>query len=199
MSAVTEVHVERETLTLDVNIPGHEARTTTALFTRSKKQLIAREGGRCWISGATAEQSGHPLEAHHFPVERSMANLIDWQRFATDCKAGQWGPHARSFDWEGFFEGATHERVVVPAFAGDAHEPAHDSYTVTMLKPRDPYLFVDDMTVNGMLLSKQHHTGKNDGIHDVPFPLWVAKRYAIEGYKYSSTLTVHHFEGDGHE
>ncbi|ABO60598.1 hypothetical protein LA345_38925 (plasmid) [Burkholderia vietnamiensis] len=109
MSEVTQVHVERETLSVEVNIPGHEARTTTALFSHSKKQLIEREGGRCWISGATAEESGHPLEAHHYP------------------------------------------------------------------------------------------TAKNDGIHDMPFPLWVAKRYGVEGYVFSSTTTIHHFEGDGHE
>lgn len=33
----------------------------------------------------------------------------------------------------------------------------------------------------------------------MPFPLWVAKRYGVEGYVFSSTTTIHHFEGDGHE
>lgn len=36
--------------------------------------------------------------------------------------------------------------------------------------PADPYAFVDDMTVNGLLLCKAHHTGKDEGIHDMPFP-----------------------------
>ncbi len=182
MSAVNEVHVERETLAVEVNIPGHEARTTTALFRHSREALIEREGGRCFISGATAEESGHPLEAHHYPIERSMANMIDWERFAADCKKGQWGPHAQAFDWDAFFVDAEitnwHGRRIV--------------------KVRDPYLFVDDMRVNGMLLSKKFHTEKNAGIHDMPFPLWVAQRYGVEGYKFSSTTTIHHFEGEGH-
>lgn len=196
MSAVTDVHVERETLSVEVNIPGHEARTTTSLFTHSKKLLIEREGGRCWISGATAEESGHPLEAHHYPIERSMANMIDWDRFATDCKKGQWGPHAQAFDWEKFFEDA---HVVRDRVSPTEPHDEFKAHTRTRRVPLDPYLFVDDMTVNGMLLTKQHHTAKNDGIHDMPFPLWVAKRYGFEGYVFSSTTTIHHFEGDGHE
>lgn len=190
MSAVTEVHVQRETLEFEVNIPGHEPRVTTPLFAHSRKLLIEREGGRCWVSGATAEESGHPLEAHHYPIERSMANMIDWERFAADCKRGAWGPHAQAFDWDTFFEGA--EVTVIPA-----PHPLADE--VRFRTPRDPYLFVDDMTVNGLLLSKTFHTGKGTGIHDVPYPVWVALRYAREGYQFSSTTTIHHFEGEGHD
>jgi hypothetical protein len=182
---VTKVHAQHETMAVDVNIPGHEPRATTALFRRSREQLIAREGGRCWVSGLTAEQLGAPLEAHHHPIERSMANMIDWQRFATDCKAGIWGPHAKGFDWDGFFEGATTQRVEVPAQDGE------EAYTVTLVIPRDPYLFVDDMTVNGLLLGKEYHTGLNEGIHRLPFPYWIARKYGREGYVFSSVETIH--------
>lgn len=43
-----EIHEEKETLSVDVNIPGHEERTETSLFRRTREQLIAREGGRCF-------------------------------------------------------------------------------------------------------------------------------------------------------
>lgn len=43
--------------------------------------LIAREGGRCFICGGTIKTTGHPLEAHHHPVARSLANMIDWALF----------------------------------------------------------------------------------------------------------------------
>jgi hypothetical protein len=56
----------------------------------------------------------------------------------------------------------------------------------------DPYRFVDDMTVNGLLLCKAHHTGTDEGIHAMPHPLWVAQRYAREGYRFSPTETIHH-------
>lgn len=170
--AVTDTHEEKETLAVDVMLPGHEARVTTPLFLRSKKLLMEREGGRCFICGATAEESGHPLEAHHHPIERSLANLINWERVAEQAKSGEFGQRAADFDWDGFFIDA--KTVASPAVKG--HPAAQ--YRV----PADPYLFVDDMTVNGLLLCKQHHTGKDAGIHAMPFPLWIAQRYAIEGY-----------------
>ncbi|WP_407059289.1 hypothetical protein ACKZDW_02600 (plasmid) [Ralstonia syzygii subsp. celebesensis] len=166
-------------------LPGHDARVTTVLFTRSKKALVEREGGRCFICGATAEESGHPLEAHHHPIERSLANLIDWERVAAQAKAGEFGARAAAFDWGGFFTGA--KTVTAPAAA--PHLPE-----VHYLVPADPYRFVDDMTVNGLLLCKQHHTGKNAGIHDMPFPLWIAQKYAREGYQFTPSEVIHHQE-----
>lgn len=157
----TQIHEEKETLVVEVNIPGHEARTTTTLFLHSKKTLIAREGGRCFICGGTAETTGHPLEAHHHPVERSLANMVDWALFMSECEAGMWGPHAQAFDWSKF-------------------------------DPADPYSFVDDMTVNGLLLCKAHHTGKDEGIHDMPYPLWIAQKYGQEGYQFSDVEVIHH-------
>jgi hypothetical protein len=192
MNDVTQDHELKETLKVDINVPGHEARVTTALFRRSREALIEREQGRCWVSGMTAEEAGQPLEAHHHPVERSMANMWDWERFAVDCKAGYWGPHAQSFDWETFFKGAQHVRIEVPATDDE------EAHTITVLKPKDPYLFVDDMTVNGRLLAKEFHTGINSGIHTLPEPLFLAQKYGMEGYVFSSTETIHHF-GEGHE
>jgi hypothetical protein len=159
---VTEIHEQKETLTVDVNIPGHEARTTTALFSRTRKLLMARGGGnRCYVCNCTAEEVGAPLEAHHFPIERSFANMIDF------------GPGSilrrdfPQFDWAHF----------------DAQVPM------------DPYLFVDDMTVNGLPLCKAHHTGKDEGIHMLPHPVWVAQRYGQDGYKFSALEVIHHDKG----
>jgi hypothetical protein len=159
MTDVTQIHEEKETLSVEINIPGHDPRTTTALFTRTRKQLIEREGGRCFICNATAEQSGHPLEAHHHPIERSLAEMIDWERFKTDAQSGYWGAHIQAFDWDNF---------------------------------TDWTQFVDDMTVNGMLLCKPHHTVKDSGIHTLPFPLWIAQKYAKEGYQFSNVEVIHH-------
>ncbi len=152
MSEVTQVHAEKETLSVEVNIPGHEARTTTALFRRTRQQLLERDGGRCYICQRNAKEAGHPIEAHHYPIERSLANMIDWEIVKLDF------PH---FDWDGF-------------------------------DPSDPYSFVDDMLVNGMLLCKEHHTGRDEGIHAMPHPLWLAQRYAKEGYRFSAIEIIHH-------
>ena len=155
MTNVTEVHEEKETLSVDVNIPGHDPRTTTALFEHSRKHLIERDGGKCWICGCTAHETGHPIEAHHFPIERSFAEMVDWSvnsQIRKDYPCFGWG----SFD------------------------------------EADPYSFVDDMNVNGRLLCKAHHIGKDEGVHALPEPVWLAQRYGKEGYKFSDIEIIHH-------
>ncbi|APR37880.1 hypothetical protein [Paraburkholderia sp. SOS3] len=162
--SVQQVHEQKETIEVDVLLPGHDPRTTTSLFRRSRAQLLERDGARCFISNKTAEELGAPLEAHHHPIERCYAEIIDWPKFAADCKRGLWGPHAAAFDWLSFLAA----------------------------KPFDPYRFVDDMTVNGVLLGKQFHTAKDAGIHMLPYPIWIAQKYAREGYQFSPTEVIHH-------
>jgi len=162
MSDVTQVHEEKETLSVDVNIPGHAPRgAATPLFIRTKKILMERMGSRCFICNGAEAEAG-PLEAHHFPVERSLATAWDWEKFKADCIAGKWGVYLAAFHWAGF-------------------------------DPSDPYTLVDDMSVNGLLLCKRHHTGTNEGIHDFPHPLWVWQKYAPEGYKLSDVEVIHDF------
>lgn len=155
ISKVAGTHVQKETFVVDVNLPDHEERTTTSKFLHSKKELIEKVGGRCWICGCNAEESGFPLEAHHYPIERSLTNGVDWNLVRKDFP---------DFDWKTFDEKG------------------------------DPYFFVDDMMANGLLLCKQHHVGINAGIHHMPHPLWVIQRYLKEGYIYTSTETIHHYE-----
>ena len=163
MSPVTEIHEEKLTLSIDVNTPGHAPRgSATPLFIHSKKILIERVGGRCFVCNGDAAQVG-PLQAHHYPIERSLATEWDWPKFIADCRASMWGIYAQAFHWEGF-------------------DPA-----------RDPYQFVDDMRVNGLLLCEKHHIGKDEGIHDTTHPLWIWQRYCPEGYKMSGVEVVHDF------
>jgi hypothetical protein len=152
---VTETHKENNTFTVDVNIPGHDPRVTTPLFHKTRLELIARDGGRCWICGCTEEESGHPLHAHHYPVERSFTGMID---FSAGSKIRQDIP---DFDWANFDES-------------------------------DPYKFVDDMMFNGRLLCEPHHIGRDQGVHTLPEPVWLAQRYGKEGYVFSSVEIIHH-------
>lgn len=154
MSDVTEIHEEKNTLQVDVNIPGHERRVTTALFTSSRKELL-KISCRCFICNDTAEQSGAPLEAHHYPVERSFAEMVDWSEGSAIRMAFP------SFDWANF-------------------------------DPSDPYKFVDDMRVNGLILCKRHHTGKDQGVHFLPHPIWLAQKFGKDGYQFSDIEIIHH-------
>jgi hypothetical protein len=90
----TQAHELKQTLTVDVLTPAHEARTTTRLFELSKRQLMKREDPpRCWICRRTADEVG-PLEAHHAGIERSFAEgEIDWEIVKQDF------PH---YDWTHF-------------------------------------------------------------------------------------------------
>jgi hypothetical protein len=157
---MTKAHEEKLTLAVEVNIPSHEDRKATPLFERTRKQLLKREGAVCWICGCTAEEAG-PLEAHHHPVERSLAEMVDWHLFRNLAERGLFGEAVKGFDWSAF-------------------------------DPKNPYTFVDDMTVNGVLLCKAHHTGKDEGIHDMPYPLWVVQKFGREGYKFSDVEIIHH-------
>lgn len=174
----TEIHELKKTVTMDYNVPAHEARgPASALFHRTRLLLIERERGRCWVSGEKAP-AGHPHEAHHYPVERSFAERWDWGRFARDCVAGHWGPYAQAFDWASFFVGAI---TITP-----------DDTGLPYLQVLDPYRFVDDMTVNGRLLSKRFHTGHDQGVHCLPEPIYLAQKYLSEGYKFSDIEIIHH-------
>ena len=160
---MTAAHEEKETLSVEVEIPEHADRgAPTPLFIRTKKILVERVGGRCYVCNG-AEADVGPLQAHHYPIERSLATAWDWPRFIADCRAGKWGVYCQAFHWAGF-------------------NPA-----------TDPYAFVDDMSVNGLLLCEKHHIGKDEGIHMLPHPLWIFQKYAPEGYRMSDVEVVHDF------
>ena len=153
-SVVNETHEEKNTLSVDVYIPGHEERgSATPLFVRTRKHLLERDKV-CWICGCPASEVGS-LQAHHWPIERSFAEMVDWS------EGSQIRKDFPSFGWGSFDES-------------------------------NPYTFVDDMNVNGRLLCKAHHIGKDEGVHTLPEPVWLAQRYGKEGYKFSDIEVIHH-------
>ena len=185
--AVTAAHIERESLSVALHIAAHSVRgSATPLFSRSRLALIEREGGRCWVCGRTHEQSGHPLEAHHRPIERCFAEITNYKLVEADALAGHLGPYAAGFDWQTFWVGATEVTIGVPA------TPWRAAYQFTYLRPVNPYLFVDDMRVNGRLLCKDHHTVKGRAYHTAPEPVILGEKYAIEGYDFSDVEVIGH-------
>lgn len=84
ISKVKGTHEQKETLVIDVNIPDHAPRSTTTLFLKTRKQLIDKVDGRCWICGRNEEQSGDPMEAHHWNIEWAFANAVDWELVKKD-------------------------------------------------------------------------------------------------------------------
>jgi len=153
--AMIKAHEEKELIQVDVFSSDHADRVTTSIFKKTRLKLIEREGARCFICNQTAEEVGHPLEAHHLGIERQYAEApIDWELVKKDY------PH---FEWDKF-------------------------------DPADPYAFVDNMEAQGLLLCKPHHTGKDSGIHFMPYSFWIMQRYLKEGYQFSPTEVIHHDE-----
>jgi hypothetical protein len=77
MTDVTQIHEEKNTFQVDVNIPGHDSRVSTPLFVKSRKHLIERDGGRCWACNCTAGETGHPIEAQRYGKEGYQFSAIE--------------------------------------------------------------------------------------------------------------------------
>lgn len=161
--SVEKTHEEKDTLKVDVDLPGHAPRVTTALFTKTKRLLmkastalgfnVKRPAGRCWICDKTEQELGQPLEAHHFGIERAYIDAsIRWNVVAQDFPI---------FDWKNF-------------------------------NPAKPEEFVDNMSAQGVLLCKEHHTGKDTGVHTLPFSLWIMQRYLADGTRFNPTEVIEH-------
>lgn len=164
--SVENTHELKDTLVVDVLVPGHDPRTETSLFRHTKAQLLAREGHRCWICGRTPEETGKPAQVHHRPVERSLATGIDFKLVQRDCEAGMYGPEAKAFDWAAFW--------------------SHG----------DVYAFVDNALANGRVLCFDHHIAKGTGIHNLPEPLHLAQRYMKAGYQFTPSEIICHANED---
>lgn len=64
------------------------------------------------------------------------------------------------------------------------------SFDWAKFDPLNPVTFVDDMRYNGMLLCVDHHRTQNQGIHNLPYPLFIAQKYAKEGYVFSGNEVI---------
>ena len=164
----TAAHTDKSTLTVSIYDPEHAARVTTPLFTRTRDEILKNEP-LCWLCGLPKESVG-PLELHHCNVERMFAEIIDWNLFAAAARAGEVGytnsqrEENKNWDWDTFLA-----------------DLATD--------PMRCYDYVDNMHLNGMPLCKPHHTGVDEGRHNMDDPRWIAQRYLKAGYKYSDVYT----------
>ena len=161
MSEVNSVHEEKLTLSVDVNLPGHDERVTTPLFTRTRSLALAACEDRSFACNRTGAEAG-PIELHHMWIERCLANAVDWADFRTFIRS-------------------------LKVYVDRAAQYADDHPTLDNIMD-----FVDDMTANGLPLCKEHHTGKDSGIHDLPFPLWLLWSTGKEGWQFNSTEKVDH-------
>jgi hypothetical protein len=77
---VNEIHQMSDTVRYTVNIPGHNARTESSVFAATKKHLIDDLDTPCWVCGSKENR-----EVHHFILEYSLANAVDWNKLKALC------------------------------------------------------------------------------------------------------------------
>ena len=76
---INTIHEMKFTSSFDINIPAHDVRKNSILFDATKKHLIEDLDTPCWVCGSKKER-----EIHHFIVEMSLSNCIDWSKVQKD-------------------------------------------------------------------------------------------------------------------
>jgi hypothetical protein len=94
---------------------------------------------------------GIHVETHHYYCAKAFQNAYDWKKF------GQFAQTC--YTPQGLRLGPLFDWDEVAA---------------------DPDMFVDSPH-NMIVLCKEHHTSGGKGIHHVPFPDWIAQKFAKEG------------------
>jgi len=108
----------------------------------------------CFICGKTNAKDGIHVETHHFYCEKAFQNAFDWKKFGE------------------FAQTCYNEHT------GELIGPNFDWTEVA----KNPDLFVDS-PYNMIVLCKEHHTSGSRGIHHVPFPEWLAQKFAKDGFQ----------------
>ena len=134
-----------------VQYPAHDDRKNSSIYTATHKRMKDME---CFICGKSNLEHNIHVETHHFYIQKSLQNAIDWKKFG-DFAATQHNVQtavclADGFDWN---------KVAA-----------------------NPDIFVDSPH-NMIVLCKEHHTSGGKGIHHVPFPEWIAQKFVVRGYE----------------
>ena len=83
-------HLVKETFTTEIWYPDHPPRTESALFRKSRKQMIDDGKQGCWVCGTRKD-----LELHHFIIEWAASESIDFGKMKKEYP---------TFDWKNFKE-----------------------------------------------------------------------------------------------
>ena len=110
----------------------------------------------CYIDNAECDH-GSPLEAHHYFTEWSKTNAVDWVKFRQ-------------------FVEKTH--LVNPQNGMALSEICWPDVM------RDPATFVDS-SYNLVILCAEHHRSMSNGIHHLPYSIWLLQRYLVDGFDIS--------------
>jgi hypothetical protein len=153
---MTKAHEEKKTLSVDVLIHEHADRTETPLYRRTRDELLLT------LSPPVFQIVGEPSRCYIcLKTEEELGEPLESHHLGVErCYA------EADLDW-------------------DLIKRDFPNFNWSTFNSSKPYNFVDDMTAQGLLLCKKHHTGKDEGIHNLPFSLWLMQRYLKNGSAFS--------------
>jgi len=161
-SKYIQTHDKRENLVVDFFQPGHPDRgDESPLFLKTKKIL---------------EQAKVPP----LIIPRSFGKRCYICGKTEDELKEPLESHHFSLEWSFAFAQIDWKRV----------EEDHPRYDWDSFDKTNPISFVDDQAEQGLLLCKKHHTGKDTGIHELPFSIWILQRYLVDGTKWNETEVI---------
>lgn len=142
-----------------MHTPDHERRTESSLF-RQTKAWFHQQDTPCFITGKRRSQ-GAKIEIHHFWIEWSLKDAIDWIAF------GAWA------DAVGLRNPQTGEEIGGAFVWSDVD--AH------------PEIFVDS-TANCIALDWEAHQDRARGIHHTSFSEWFPQKFPKQGFIFLEAL-----------
>ena len=76
---VSVIHAMSQSCSFNINIPGHEPRTTSDVFAVTRKHLIDDLDTPCWICGSKDNR-----QVHHYYLEWALSDACDWTKLKLD-------------------------------------------------------------------------------------------------------------------
>jgi len=110
-------HLRKMTLRFALYYPEHERRSESSEYRATRKTIIDERNIGCWVCGVHDNR-----ELHHFVIEWSMANAIDFKKLKKDH------PEAAKYETlQKFVDSADNMRVLC------AEHHRHKGYGIHML------------------------------------------------------------------
>lgn len=159
---MTDAHEETKTLDVDVFISEHGDRTETTLYRKSRESMFG------------------------FPP------LLLFRPNPGECFICQQTEDQLGAPLQSHHFGIERCYAETPGINWDLVARDFPCFDWASFDPKQPYSFVDDMTAQGLPLCREHHIGKDAGIHFLPFSLWLMQRYLPNGYRFSPDELIRH-------
>jgi hypothetical protein len=165
---VTQAHVTHESIETSIITPGHPDRTNSPEYVATHKRLIFDLDTPCrWcgvkhsdlqiphvpgVAGPTNPRGATFLESHHFPIEWSIADAVDWRKVQRDF------PQVTSQEaLMAFIDSPANMAILCDQCHTGKHGAHHVSYADGCVQPylKDGYQYFADVDAAALAVDEQ--------------------------------------------